>query len=80
LLKERVIYQTGQDEDHMDNMIVAQMLILEAEKPQKDIYQYINSPGGEITAGITIYDTMQFINPDVSTIGMGKAASMGAFL
>ncbi|AWF30491.1 ATP-dependent Clp endopeptidase, proteolytic subunit ClpP [Enterobacter hormaechei] len=80
LLKERVIFLTGQVEDHMANLIVAQMLFLEAENPEKDIYLYINSPGGVITAGMSIYDTMQFIKPDVSTICMGQAASMGAFL
>jgi len=80
LLKERVIFLTGQVEDHMANLIVAQMLFLEAENPEKDIYLYINSPGGVITAGTSIYDTMQFIKPDVSTICMGQAASMGAFL
>ena len=80
LLKERVIFLTGQVEDHMANLIVAQMLFLEAENPEKDIYLYINSPGGVLTAGMSIYDTMQFIKPDVSTICMGQAASMGAFL
>ena len=80
LLKERVIFLTGQVEDHMANLIVAQMLFLEAENPEKDIYLYINSPGGVITAGMSIYDTMQYIKPDVSTICMGQAASMGAFL
>ncbi len=80
LLKERVIFLTGRVEDHMANLIVAQMLFLEAENPEKDIYLYINSPGGVITAGMSIYDTMQFIKPDVSTICMGQAASMGAFL
>jgi ATP-dependent Clp protease protease subunit len=80
LLKERVIFMTGQVEDHMANLIVAQMLFLEAENPEKDIYLYINSPGGVITAGMSIYDTMLFIKPDVSTICMGQAASMGAFL
>ena len=80
LLKERVIFLTGQVEDHMANLIVAQMLFLEAENPEKDIYLYINSPGGVITAGMSIYDTMQFIKPDVSTICMGQADSMGAFL
>ncbi len=77
---QRVIFLTGQVEDHMANLIVAQMLFLEAENPEKDIYLYINSPGGVITAGMSIYDTMQFIKPDVSTICMGQAASMGAFL
>jgi len=80
LLKARVIFLTGQVEDQMANLIVAQMLFLEAENPEKDIYLYINSPGGVITAGMSIYDTMQFIKPDVSTICMGQAASMGAFL
>lgn len=80
LLKERVIFLTGQVEDHMANLITAQMLFLEAENPEKDIYLYINSPGGVITAGMSIYDTMQFIKPDVSTICMGQACSMGAFL
>nr|Q2NV79.2 RecName: Full=ATP-dependent Clp protease proteolytic subunit; AltName: Full=Endopeptidase Clp [Sodalis glossinidius str. 'morsitans'] len=80
LLKERIIFMTGQVEDHMANLIVAQMMFLEAENPEKDIYLYINSPGGVITAGMSIYDTMQFIKPDVSTFCMGQAASMGAFL
>ncbi|MGV3346706.1 ATP-dependent Clp endopeptidase proteolytic subunit ClpP [Enterobacteriaceae bacterium LUAb1] len=80
LLKERIIFLTGQVEDHMANLIVAQMLFLEADNPEKDIYLYINSPGGVITAGMSIYDTMQFIKPDVSTICMGQACSMGAFL
>lgn len=80
LLKERVIFLTGQVEDHMANLIVAQLLFLEAENPEKDIYLYINSPGGVITAGMSVYDTMQFIKPDVSTICIGQAASMGAFL
>lgn len=80
LLKERIIFLTGQVEDHMANLVVAQMLFLEAENPDKDIHLYINSPGGVITAGISIYDTMQFIKPDVSTICMGQACSMGAFL
>lgn len=80
LLKERVIFLTGQVEDHMANLIVAQLLFLEAENPEKDVYLYINSPGGVITAGMSIYDTMQFIKPDVSTICMGQAASMSAFL
>ncbi|SNC58497.1 ATP-dependent Clp endopeptidase proteolytic subunit ClpP [Sodalis endosymbiont of Henestaris halophilus] len=80
LLKERLIFMTGQVEDHMANLITAQMLFLEAENPEKDIYLYINSPGGVITAGMSIYDTMQFIKPDVSTFCMGQAASMGAFL
>lgn len=80
LLKERIIFLTGQVEDHMANLIVAQLLFLEAENAEKDIYLYINSPGGVITAGMSIYDTMQFIKPDVSTICMGQACSMGAFL
>ena len=80
LLKERVIFLTGQVEDHMANLIVAQMLFLEAENPEKDIYLYINSPGGVITAGMSIYDTMQFINSDVATICTGMAASMAAVL
>ena len=80
LLKERVIFLTGQVEDHMANLIVAQMLFLEAENPEKDIYLYINSPGGVITAGMSIYDTMQFISSDVATICTGMAASMAAVL
>ncbi|WP_406663338.1 ATP-dependent Clp endopeptidase proteolytic subunit ClpP [Gallaecimonas sp. GXIMD1310] len=80
LLKERVIFLTGQVEDHMANLIVAQLLFLEAENPEKDIHIYINSPGGSVTAGMAIYDTMQFIKPDVSTVCIGQAASMGAFL
>ncbi|BBB29601.1 MULTISPECIES: ATP-dependent Clp endopeptidase proteolytic subunit ClpP [Neptunomonas] len=80
LLKERVIFLVGQVEDHMANLIVAQMLFLEAENPDKDIHLYINSPGGSVTAGLAIYDTMQFIKPDVSTMCTGQAASMGAFL
>ncbi|SIS57750.1 ATP-dependent Clp endopeptidase proteolytic subunit ClpP [Neptunomonas antarctica] len=80
LLKERVIFLVGQVEDHMANLIVAQLLFLEAENPDKDIHLYINSPGGSVTAGLAIYDTMQFIKPDVSTMCIGQAASMGAFL
>ena len=80
LLKERVIFLTGQVEDYMANLVVAQLLFLESENPEKDIYLYINSPGGSVTAGMSIYDTMQFIKPDVSTVCMGMAASMGAFL
>ncbi len=80
LLKERVIFLVGQVEDYMANLVVAQLLFLEAENPDKDIYLYINSPGGVVTAGMAIYDTMQFIKPDVSTICMGQAASMGALL
>ena len=80
LLKERVIFLVGQVEDHMANLIVAQMLFLESENPDKDIHLYINSPGGSVTAGMSIYDTMQFIKPDVSTMCIGQAASMGALL
>ncbi len=80
LLKERVIFLVGQVEDHMANLVVAQLLFLEAENPEKDIHLYINSPGGSVTAGLSIYDTMQFIKPDVSTMCIGQACSMGAFL
>ena len=80
LLKERIIFLTGQVEDNMANLILAQMLFLESENPEKDIFLYINSPGGSVTAGMAIYDTMNFIKPDVSTICVGQAASMGAFL
>ena len=80
LLKERVIFLTGPVEDHMANLVVAQLLFLESENPDKDIHLYINSPGGVVTAGLAIYDTMQFIKPDVSTMCMGQAASMGALL
>lgn len=80
LLKERVIFLVGPVEDQMANLIVAQLLFLEAENPEKDIHLYINSPGGSVTAGMAIYDTMRFIKPDVSTMCMGQAASMGAFL
>lgn len=80
LLKERIIFLVGQVEDHMANLVVAQMLFLESENPDKDIYLYINSPGGSVTAGLSIYDTMQFIKPDVSTLCIGQAASMGALL
>jgi len=80
LLKERVIFMVGQVEDHMANLIVAQMLFLESENPDKDISLYINSPGGSVTAGMAIYDTMQFIKPNVSTLCIGQACSMGAFL
>lgn len=80
LLKERVIFCVGQVEDHMANLIVAQLLFLESENPDKDIHLYINSPGGSVTAGLSIYDTMKFIKPDVSTMCIGQAASMGAFL
>lgn len=80
LLKERVIFLVGQVEDHMANLIVAQLLFLESENPDKDIHLYINSPGGSVTAGMSIYDTMQFVKPDVSTMCIGQAASMGALL
>ncbi|HAQ50897.1 MAG TPA: ATP-dependent Clp endopeptidase proteolytic subunit ClpP [Gammaproteobacteria bacterium] len=80
LLKERVIFLVGQVEDHMANLVVAQLLFLESENPEKDIHLYINSPGGAVTAGMAIYDTMQFIKPDVSTLCIGQAASMGAVL
>jgi ATP-dependent Clp protease protease subunit len=80
LLKERVVFLVGPVEDHMANLIVAQLLFLESENPDKDIYLYINSPGGVVTAGLAIYDTMQFIKPDVSTMCIGQAASMGALL
>lgn len=80
LLKERVIFLVGPVEDHMANLVVAQLLFLEAENPDKDIHLYINSPGGSVTAGMSIYDTMQFIKPDVSTMCIGQACSMGAFL
>lgn len=80
LLKERVIFCVGPVEDHMANLIVAQMLFLESENPDKDIYLYINSPGGSVSAGLAIYDTMQFIRPNVSTMCIGQAASMGAVL
>lgn len=80
LLKERVIFIVGQIEDHMANLIVAQLLFLESENPEKDIHLYINSPGGVVTAGMAIYDTMQFIKPKVSTLCIGQAASMGAVL
>tara|TARA_B110000438_G_scaffold263278_1_gene275136 strand:- start:1008 stop:1634 length:627 start_codon:yes stop_codon:yes gene_type:complete len=80
LLKDNVIFAIGPIEDHMANLIIAQMLFLESENPEKDISLYINSPGGAITAGLSIYDTMQFIKPDVSTICIGQAASMGAVL
>lgn len=80
LLKERVIFMVGQVEDHMANLVVAQLLFLESENPDKDIHLYINSPGGSVTAGMSIYDTMQFIKPDVSTMVIGQACSMGAFL
>jgi ATP-dependent Clp protease protease subunit len=80
LLKERVIFLCGQVEDHMANLIVAQLLFLESESSEKDIFLYINSPGGSVTAGMAIYDTMNFIRPNVSTVCIGQAASMGAFL
>ncbi|WP_040975491.1 ATP-dependent Clp endopeptidase proteolytic subunit ClpP [Necropsobacter massiliensis] len=80
LLKERVIFLSGEVEDNMANLIVAQLLFLESENPEKDINIYINSPGGSVTAGMAIYDTMQFIKPDVRTLCIGQACSMGAFL
>ncbi|MCM8856037.1 MAG: ATP-dependent Clp endopeptidase proteolytic subunit ClpP [Candidatus Thiodiazotropha sp.] len=80
LLKERVIFLVGPVEDHMANLVVAQLLFLESENPDKDIHLYINSPGGSVTAGLSIYDTMQFVRPDVSTMCIGQAASMGALL
>ncbi len=80
LLKERVIFIVGGIEDQMANLVVAQLLFLESENPDKDVHLYINSPGGSVTAGLSIYDTMQFIKPDVSTMCIGQAASMGAFL
>ncbi|HET8791691.1 MAG TPA: ATP-dependent Clp endopeptidase proteolytic subunit ClpP [Modicisalibacter sp.] len=80
LLKERVIFLVGPVEDYMANLVVAQLLFLESENPDKDIHLYINSPGGSVTAGMSIYDTMQFVKPDVSTVCIGQAASMGAFL
>jgi ATP-dependent Clp protease, protease subunit len=80
LLKERVIFLVGPIDDMTANVVVAQMLFLEAENPDKDISLYINSPGGSVTAGMAIYDTMQFIKPDVSTLCIGQAASMGAFV
>ena len=80
LLKERVIFIVGAIDDHMANLIVAQLLFLESENPDKDVHLYINSPGGSVTAVLSIYDTMQFIKPDVSTMCIGQAASMGAFL
>ena len=80
LLKERVVFMVGQVEDHMANLIVAQLLFLESENPEKDISLYINSPGGVVTSGMAIYDTMQFIRPDVSTVCIGQAASMGAIV
>ncbi len=80
LLKDRVVFLTGPVEDYMANLVVAQLLFLESENPDKDIHLYINSPGGSVTAGLSIYDTMQFIKPDVSTMCIGQAASMGAVL
>ena len=80
LLKERLIFLVGPVEDYMANLVIAQLLFLEAENPDKDIHLYINSPGGSVTAGLAIYDTMLFIKPDVSTTVIGQAASMGAFL
>lgn len=80
LLKERVVFLVGPIEDHMANLVVAQLLFLESENPEKDIHLYINSPGGSVTAGMSIYDTMQFIKPDVTTLCVGQAASMGAVL
>ena len=80
LLKERIIFLVGLVDDHTANLVVAQLLFLESENPDKDIYFYINSPGGSVTAGMSIYDTMKFIKPDVQTLCLGQAASMGAFL
>ena len=80
LLKERVIFLVGPVEDHVANLVVAQLLFLEAENPDKDIHLYINSPGGVVSSGLSIYDTMQFVKPDVSTMCIGQAASMGALL
>jgi len=80
MLKERVIFLVGPVEDHMANLVVAQLLFLESENPDKDIHLYINSPGGAVNAGLAIYDTMQFIKPDVSTVCVGQAASMGAVI
>ncbi len=80
LLKERVIFLVGPVEDHIANLVVAQILFLESENPDKDIHLYINSPGGSVSAGLSIYDTMQFVKPDVSTMCLGQAASMGALL
>ena len=80
LLKDRIIFLVGPVEDHMANLVVAQLLFLESENPDKDIHLYINSPGGSVTSGMSIYDTMQFIKPDVSTLCIGQAASMGAVL
>ena len=80
LLKERIVFLVGPVEDHIANLVVAQILFLESENPDKDIHLYINSPGGSVTAGMSIYDTMQFVKPDVSTLCIGQAASMGALL
>lgn len=80
MLKERLVFLVGPVEDHMANLVVAQLLFLESENPDKDIYLYINSPGGAVNAGLAIYDTMQYIKPDVSTVCIGQAASMGAVL
>ena len=80
LLKERVVFLVGQVEDHVCNLVVAQLLFLESENPDKDIHLYINSPGGSVSAGLSVYDTMQYIRPEVSTICVGQAASMGAIL
>jgi ATP-dependent Clp protease protease subunit len=80
LLKERIVFLVGPVEDYMANVVVAQLLFLESENPEKDIHLYINSPGGSVSAGLAIYDTMQFIKPDVSTLCIGQAASMGALL
>lgn len=80
LLKERIIFVTGEVEDHMATLIVAQLLFLESENPDKEIYMYINSPGGVVTSGLSIYDTMQYIKPKVSTLCLGQAASMGSLL
>ncbi|MBF0461456.1 MAG: ATP-dependent Clp endopeptidase proteolytic subunit ClpP [Magnetococcales bacterium] len=80
LLKERVVFLVGPIEDHMANLVIAQLLFLESENPEKDIHLYINSPGGHVTSGLAIYDTMQFVRPDVSTLCVGQAASMGAVL
>ena len=80
LLKERIIFLVGQVEDYMANLVIAQLLFLESENPDKDIYLYINSPGGVVTSGMAIYDTMQFIKPDVATLCIGQAASMGALI
>ncbi|UCD93776.1 MAG: ATP-dependent Clp endopeptidase proteolytic subunit ClpP [Candidatus Zixiibacteriota bacterium] len=80
LLKDRIIFMGSPIEDHIANLVIAQLLFLEAEDPEKDIYIYINSPGGSVTAGLAIYDTMQFIKPDIATTCMGLAASMGSFL